>query len=142
MMINSLDGKLPLDKFGNIDWLKFEEDGVTKPLASIPGADEALAGKEKKRHKSLIIFTPKSEDVMSVPFSHIQHTSRLECASCHPGHIPGRRLTATTSPWPGLPRGSSAARAMVRLEASHFSTARNVTTCRQMRFPQGALIRK
>ena len=79
-----VNGKLPLDKFGNIDWLRFDEDGVTEPLASIPGGDKTSADKENKRHKSLIIFKPRSEDVQNVPFSHVQHTNRLECASCHP----------------------------------------------------------
>lgn len=78
------NGKLPLDKLGNIDWLKLEDDGVTSPLASIPGDDNKKAPADKKEHKSLIIFTPKSGDVDNVPFSHAQHTSRLECASCHP----------------------------------------------------------
>jgi len=76
------DGKLPLDKLGNIDWLKLEDEGITTPLASIPGKEGIV---EDKKHTSLIIFTPEGGKALkNVPFSHNQHTSRLECASCHP----------------------------------------------------------
>jgi c(7)-type cytochrome triheme protein len=79
---NLKDGKLPLDTFGNIDWIAFEDSKVTKPLDSVPteeGAKEA-----DKTHDSLIVFNSKSEAMDSVPFSHKVHTSRLKCASCHP----------------------------------------------------------
>ena len=80
------DGKLPLDKFGNVDWLAFEESKVTTPLKSIPldNADAVGAKEEEKTHDSLIIFNVKSDAVDNVPFSHRVHTRKLDCASCHP----------------------------------------------------------
>lgn len=134
-------GKLPLDKFGNIDWLTLEDDGVTSPLGKIPNEENEKAGDEEKENETLIIFTPKNSDALSVPFSHALHTSRLECASCHPSifkdELNGNDVTMSslaTGKFCGACHGKVGSLPLLDCRKCHNIEANEI--------PSGALIRK
>lgn len=71
------DGKLPMDKFGNIDWEELREDGVYRPITKLN--KEA----DNEAQSKIIVFKAKVPDIKNVAFDHGHHTSHTECASCH-----------------------------------------------------------
>ena len=75
---NLPDGKLPLDKFGFIDWLTLKRRNVFKPIVSL---DKNY--KEETRDNK-ILFKPKSDFVDNVLFDHKIHSDWIKCSSCHP----------------------------------------------------------
>ncbi len=133
------EGKLPLDTFGNIDWIKFEKNKVTDPLDSI--LTDEKTKKTSQRHESLIIFTSKSEALDSVPFSHKKHTSRLECASCHPmifkdalNSTPVTMAELATGKFCGACHGKSGSLPLLDCKRCH--------NIKPSKIPKGALVRK
>lgn len=135
------DGKLPLDKLGNIDWLKLEDDGVISTLASIPGENNEKALTDEKKHKSLIIFTPKSGDVYSVPFSHSKHTSRLKCASCHP-HTFKDKLNSNDVNMAGLATGKFCGACHGKVGSLPLLDCKRCHSIAPNKIPAGALVRE
>ena len=75
---NLIDGKLPLDRFGFIDWLKMKRSNVFVPIVSLE-----KDYKEETRNNR-ILFIPKSNDVDKVLFNHKVHSDWIKCSSCHP----------------------------------------------------------
>lgn len=71
------DGRLPLDKFGGIDWSKLRDNGVYAPIT---GADDITVSEAQSR---LIVFNSKVSDIKNVVFDHARHSEQAQCASCH-----------------------------------------------------------
>lgn len=71
-------GRLPLDRFGSIDWVYLKAVSAHAPLKS--------AGKDKaaETRDSTVLFESTMGGISPVPFSHATHSSRLDCSSCHP----------------------------------------------------------
>ena len=133
-----VDGKLPLDKLGNIDWLMLEDNEITSPLASIPGKEGVAVD---KKHTSLIIFTPKNDDTLSVPFSHNQHTNRLECASCHP-NVFQDKLNSNNVTMAGLATGKFCGACHGKVGSLPLLDCQRCHNMPTDEIPSGALIRK
>ncbi len=71
------DGKIPVDRFGFIDWLSLKEQGVFKPIHSL---------KDNFKHEvrdNKILFKSKSK-LKDVLFDHKIHSNWINCSSCHP----------------------------------------------------------
>ncbi len=75
---NLVNGRLPVDRFGLIDWLKMKRDKVFVPLVSL---DKNF--KERTRDNK-ILFVSKSDFVDNVLFSHKVHSDWIDCSTCHP----------------------------------------------------------
>lgn len=69
------DGRLPLDRFGEVDWPRAETEGAISP--------KAPATKEVRTNT--ILFKSPMSFVGDVPFGHESHSTRVECGACHPG---------------------------------------------------------
>ncbi len=75
---NLPDGRLPLDRFRFIDWMKLKENDVFAPVASL----EADGAEEIRDNR--ILFASRSGFVDDVIFDHRIHSDWIQCASCHP----------------------------------------------------------
>ena len=75
---NLNNGRLPVDRFGLIDWLKMKRDNVFVPIASLQNDY-----KERTRDNK-ILFISKSNFVNNVLFDHKVHSDWIDCSSCHP----------------------------------------------------------
>ncbi len=75
---NLENGQIPLDRFGNIDWLEMKERNAFEPKVSLEEEpeDEIL--------DDYIIFESTSPAVNNVLFSHKVHSTWIKCSSCHP----------------------------------------------------------
>ncbi|MEE9543716.1 MAG: c(7)-type cytochrome triheme domain-containing protein, partial [Thermodesulfobacteriota bacterium] len=133
------DGKLPLDSFGNIDWLTFDDEKITDPLDSIPieGGGQETA----KTRDTLIIFTSKSETMKSVPFSHKTHTSRLKCASCHP-RIFADELNSNPVTMAGLATGEFCGACHGKSGSLPLLDCKRCHNIKPLEIPAGALVRE
>ncbi len=71
------NGKIPVDRFGFIDWLQLKRLEIFKPINSLDGkyVPEVRANQ--------IYFKAKSK-VKDVLFDHEVHSSWVKCSSCHP----------------------------------------------------------
>lgn len=75
---NLPDGKMPMDKWGFIDWLELKKRNVFTPLVSLDKdyKEETRDGK--------IIFRSSSDFVDDVLFDHRIHSDWITCDTCHP----------------------------------------------------------
>jgi len=71
-------GKMPVDKYGFIDWIELKKKGVFKPIVSL---DKSYKDKIRKNR---ILFKAKSDFVNSVLFDHEVHSTWIKCSTCHP----------------------------------------------------------
>ena len=71
------NGRIPVDRFGFIDWLKLKEDGVFRPIHSLSKDFKH----EVRDNKILFRSKGKLKDVL---FDHKIHSSWINCSSCHP----------------------------------------------------------
>ncbi|HEC16431.1 MAG TPA: hypothetical protein ENI99_07680 [Sedimenticola sp.] len=71
------DGRLPVDRYGFIDWLALKENGIFKPIESLHGDYKPVI----RDNQILFISKGKLENVL---FSHNVHSSWIRCTSCHP----------------------------------------------------------
>ena len=71
-------GRMPLDRFGNIDWLELKRRGVFSPIASIDksSADVTI--------DTNILFESLDPSIDFVMFSHKVHSTWIKCDTCHP----------------------------------------------------------
>ncbi|MDH3972963.1 MAG: hypothetical protein OEV42_01670 [Deltaproteobacteria bacterium] len=72
------DGKLPLDKFGFINWAELVKGKYFTPLPSL--SNEV---KEETRDNK-ILFESRSRVVKNVLFDHGIHSDLIKCSVCHP----------------------------------------------------------
>ena len=70
-------GRIPVDRFGFIDWLNMKKSGVFKPIHSL---DKDY---EPETRDNMILFESKSK-AKNVLFSHDVHSNWIKCSSCHP----------------------------------------------------------
>jgi len=71
------NGKIPVDKYGFIDWLTLKKEKVFNPIMSLdPNFKQKIRDNE-------ILFISKSK-LANVLFSHNVHSSWIRCSSCHP----------------------------------------------------------
>jgi len=75
---NLPDGKLPLDRFQFIDWMKLKENDVFTPVVSL---DKDFT-EETRDNK--ILFASQSGFVSDVIFDHKVHSDWINCSTCHP----------------------------------------------------------
>lgn len=71
------NGRIPLDRYGFIDWLTMKKDGIFKPIESLHGDYKPVI----RDNQILFISKSKLENVL---FSHDVHSTWIKCASCHP----------------------------------------------------------
>ncbi len=71
------DGKIPVDRFGFIDWLQLKRLEIFKPINS-------LDGKYKPETRANQIYFKAKSKVKDVLFDHKIHSSWIKCSSCHP----------------------------------------------------------
>ena len=71
------EGRIPVDRFGFIDWLNLKKNGVFKPIHSL-NKDFKNEVRDNK-----ILFKSKSK-LKNVLFDHKIHSSWINCSSCHP----------------------------------------------------------
>ncbi len=69
--------RLPVDRFGFIDWLNMKKAGVFEPIHSLD------ANYKPETRDNMILFESKSK-AKNVLFSHDVHSSWIKCSSCHP----------------------------------------------------------
>lgn len=72
------EGKVPLDRYGNIDWLELKERRVFSPVVSL---DE---GAKDEIRDNLILFESANSGLKNVLFSHKVHSTWIGCSTCHP----------------------------------------------------------
>ncbi|OGQ59369.1 MAG: hypothetical protein A3J24_05240 [Deltaproteobacteria bacterium RIFCSPLOWO2_02_FULL_53_8] len=70
-------GKLPLDKFGFINWEELREGRAYSPVSGLE--KEA----DDKTQLNIIVFKAKVQGMKSVLFNHEHHSTHTQCASCH-----------------------------------------------------------
>ncbi len=75
---NLVNGRLPLDRFGLIDWLKMKRDNIFVPIASLK------KGFKEQTRDNRILFISKSNFVNNVLFDHKIHSDWIDCSTCHP----------------------------------------------------------
>lgn len=75
---NLAEGRLPLDRFGLIDWLQMKRDNVFAPIKSLDNNS-----KDQSRDNQ-ILFISKSDFVNNVLFNHKVHSDWINCSTCHP----------------------------------------------------------
>jgi len=71
------NSRIPVDKYGFIDWLNMKERGIFKPIHSL---DKDYIPETRD---NTILFESKSK-VKNVLFSHDIHSTWIKCSSCHP----------------------------------------------------------
>ncbi len=93
---NLPDGKLPLDRFQFIDWMKLKESNVFTPVASLEN------GVTEEIRDNKILFASKSGFVSDVIFDHKTHSDWINCTSCHPAifkdELGGNKIKMTDMP--------------------------------------------
>jgi len=77
---NLPDGKIPVDKWGYIDWLELKRKNVFSPLASL----DKDSIKEEEAKDGKIVFKSSSDYVNDVLFDHRIHSDWINCDTCHP----------------------------------------------------------
>jgi c(7)-type cytochrome triheme protein len=75
---NLPEGKMPLDRYGFIDWLYLKEQSVFSPLVSL---DRSEVDQVKD---DTILFKSTSPFLDNVLFSHNIHSTWIKCSTCHP----------------------------------------------------------
>lgn len=75
---NLPNGKIPMDRYGYIDWLLLKAKGVFSPVGSLDGK------KGKETRDTAILFESTSPAVNNVLFDHKVHTAWIDCSTCHP----------------------------------------------------------
>lgn len=70
-------GAFPLDRRGDVDWVKAMDLGVIKPLADI-------SGKSKMMSLDMDVLFKNTDKMPWVKFPHLAHTKLMACSSCHP----------------------------------------------------------
>lgn len=70
-------GRLPLDRFGFVDWQKLKELKVIRPAGSV------TKGSKDEVRENKIIFKPGNEAMNNVLFDHRSHSEPIKCSSCH-----------------------------------------------------------
>lgn len=71
-------GRLPLDRFGFIDWVALDNNNAFRPVSSL-----SKDFKEEIRDNR-ILFETTSPAVNNVLFDHKVHSTRIMCETCHP----------------------------------------------------------
>ena len=74
---NLPNGRIPVDRFGFIDWLELKESNVFNPIHSL----NKDFNNEVRDNK--ILFKSKSK-LKNVLFDHKVHSTWINCSSCHP----------------------------------------------------------
>ncbi len=74
---NLPESRIPVDKYGFIDWLALDNQNISRPVNSLTKDFEI----EMRINK--IMFVSKSK-LKNVVFDHEIHTTRINCLSCHP----------------------------------------------------------
>jgi c(7)-type cytochrome triheme protein len=75
------NNKLPVDKFGFIDWTELRQSGANRLIAgAVPESGKA----KNKIRENTIIFTPRIQGIASVAFNHGTHSADTLCETCHP----------------------------------------------------------
>ncbi len=72
------DGKMPLDKYKLVDWLKLKELNAFKPISSLD------KDTKHETRDNVIRFVSKSDFLDDVLFDHKVHADWIGCSSCHP----------------------------------------------------------
>lgn len=75
---NLADGKLPLDRFGFINWLELKKRKVFTPVVSLD------KNYREQIRDNKILFKSKSDFVNNVLFDHRIHSDWIKCEACHP----------------------------------------------------------
>jgi c(7)-type cytochrome triheme protein len=75
---NLPDGKMPLDRFGNIDWLELQKKEVFSPVVSL-----RKDFKDETADTNILLESTNST-IDYVLFSHKVHSTWIRCDTCHP----------------------------------------------------------
>ena len=70
-------GSFPLDRRGDVDWVKAMDLGVIKPRAD-------MSGKSKMMLLDVDTLFKDTDKMPWVRFEHLPHTKLMACSSCHP----------------------------------------------------------
>jgi c(7)-type cytochrome triheme protein len=70
-------GSFPLDRRGDVDWVKAMDLGLIEPLADI-------SGKSKMMLLDVNTLFKNTDQMPWVKFRHLPHTKLMACSSCHP----------------------------------------------------------
>ncbi len=71
----------PMDRRGEVDWVKALQDGVIKPRKTRTGKPEDGAPMVEL---DLDIIMTDTKEMPHVRFPHLPHTQWLSCSNCHP----------------------------------------------------------
>ena len=84
-------GKIPIDRFGFIDWLALKENKAFNPVGSLTKDFQDIVRDNR------ILFETVSPTVNNVIFDHKIHSSWIQCSTCHPdifeNELGGNRIT-------------------------------------------------
>ncbi len=72
-------GRLPLDRFGFINWKELERTGAYRPTGSLNTDSQ-----EEEIRDNVILFESKNPVLNDVVFSHLTHSELIGCSTCHP----------------------------------------------------------
>ena len=127
-------GTLPIDKFGEIDWMLLRKQKTHAPLKEI------APGKKEDTRDSEILFESSTGYVKNVLFSHKVHTDQVACSSCHREIFPDV-LGATKSTKTEMSQGKScgACHGKVSFKAAECSRCHSKPVGEHI---PGALLRK
>ncbi|MDX1252337.1 MAG: hypothetical protein IDH49_08860 [Gammaproteobacteria bacterium] len=82
-------GNFPVDRRGEVDWVKTLRQGLINPRKSLDG--DEYGGKEVMQEMDLDIMLKNTAQMPWVRFPHRAHTEWLACGNCHSGiFIPQR----------------------------------------------------
>ncbi len=73
-----VDGRLPADRFGLIDWMAMKQNDVFRPITSLE------KGLKEQTRDNKILFISRSNFVNNVLFDHKVHSDWISCSVCHP----------------------------------------------------------
>lgn len=76
---NLIDGKLPLDRLGFINWVELDKIKAFNPRTALNGSPEAEGVRE-----TFILFESPVAFLKNVLFSHKIHSTWIKCSLCHP----------------------------------------------------------
>ena len=128
------DFKLPVDRFGFIDWVALDSKGVFEPRKPGGGSD----GREVV--KSKILFKTGSTYVNDTLFDHKIHSDWMRCATCHPALFE-EKLGGVDIRMRDMAAGRSCGLCHGKVSFT-FANCKRCHSVKKGELPEGALVRE
>jgi len=73
----------PVDSYGFVDWAKAINEGLVKPMETLPGRPVRLKPEDREKFDGKILIRSKMKFMPDVIFPHAPHNVWLKCSICH-----------------------------------------------------------